>query len=158
MRFTGVSPKDSKWIWEADDNSGEMEGKNASHFFDPSAADSFVVKVRAIDEFGCEYTGKQTIFTWLDFWAPEGFTPNGDDMNDSFKFYGGEYMDSFEYIIFNRLGEIVFSGQSIHDEWDGTVDGVPCPWGVYGWYCKYKSNYMGINKEGERKGFVSLIR
>lgn len=158
VRFSGVSPKDSKWIWEADDNSGEIEGMNTSHYFDPSAADSFVVKVRAIDEFGCEYTGKQTIFTWLDFWAPEGFTPNGDDMNDAFKFYGGEYMDEFEYIIFNRLGEIVFTGHSITDEWDGTVDGEPCPWGVYGWYCKYKSNYMGIDKQGDRKGFVSLIR
>lgn len=158
VRFSGSSPKNSKWIWETDDNSDEIEGINASHYFDPSAADSFVVKVRAIDEFGCEYTGKQTIFTWLDFWAPEGFTPNGDDMNDAFKFYGGEYMDDFEYIIFNRLGEIVFTGHSIEDQWDGTVDGVPCPWGVYGWYCKYKSNYMGIDKEGDRKGFVSLIR
>lgn len=158
VRFSGVSPKDSKWIWEADDNSGELQGQNTYHFFDPSAADSFVVKVRAIDEYGCEYTGQQTIFTWLDFWAPEGFTPNGDDMNDAFKFYGGEYMDDFEYIIFNRLGEIVFTGHSIKDEWDGTVDGEPCPWGVYGWYCKYKSNYMGIDKEGDRKGFVSLIR
>lgn len=158
VRFSGVSPKNSQWFWDADDNSRELEGDNASHYYDPTAADSFVVRVRAIDKFGCEYTGKQTIFTWLDFWAPEGFTPNGDDMNDSFKFYGGEYMDEFEYIIFNRLGEIVFTGSSIQDEWDGTIDGEPCPWGVYGWYCKYKSNYMGINKEGDRKGFVSLIR
>ena len=158
VRFTGMSPKDSRWFWETDDTYTISEGVNSSHYFDPNAADSFVVKVKAIDKFGCEYTGRQAIYTWLDFWAPEGFTPNGDDVNDSFKFYGGEYMDSFEYIIYNRIGEIVFEGKSITDEWDGTIDGVPCPWGVYGWYCKYKSNYMGIDKEGERKGFVSLIR
>ncbi len=158
VRFTGMSPKDSRWFWETDDTYTISEGVNSSHYFDPNAADSFVVKVKAIDKFGCEYTGRQAIYTWLDFWAPEGFTPNGDDVNDSFKFYGGEYMDSFEYIIYNRIGEIVFEGKSITDEWDGTIDGVPCPWGVYGWYCKYKSNYMGIDKDGERKGFVSLIR
>ncbi|MCR5497597.1 MAG: gliding motility-associated C-terminal domain-containing protein [Paludibacteraceae bacterium] len=158
VRFSGISPKNSTWYWEADDNEKVYKGESVSRYFNPNAADSFVVKVRAIDKYGCEYTGSQSIYTWLDFWAPEGFTPNNDDLNDTFKFYGGEYMDSFKYIIYNRLGEIVFEGKSIHDEWDGTFNGEPCPWGVYGWYCKYKSNYMGIDKEGDRRGFVSLIR
>ncbi|MCQ2209390.1 MAG: PKD domain-containing protein [Paludibacteraceae bacterium] len=159
VRFNGVFPKTAKWYWETGDNMIEETGVNTSHYYDPNAADSFIVKVRAIDQFGCEYTGRSTVYTWLDFWAAEGFTPNGDDLNDTFKFYGGEFVDDFSFIIFNRLGEIVFEGQSINDEWDGTtIDGEKCPWGVYGWYCKYKSNYKGINKEGERRGFVSLIR
>jgi gliding motility-associated-like protein len=158
VRFSGISPLESKWYWEPGDGGKVFEGNSTSHFYNPNAADSFVVNVRAVDKFGCVYFGKQSIFTWLDFWAPEGFTPNNDDLNDNFKFYGGEYMDKFTYIIYNRLGEIVFEGKSIHDEWDGTFNGEPCPWGVYGWYCKYKSNYMGISKEGDRRGFVSLIR
>lgn len=158
VQFSGVSPKDSKWYWEADDDDKVYQGMNISHFFDPTIADSFVVRVKAVDKYGCEFTGSQSIYTWIDFWAPEGFTPNGDDLNDSFKFYGGEFMDEFEYIIYNRLGEIVFEGKSIHEEWDGTINGEPCPWGVYGWSCKFKSNYMGVYREGDRKGFVSLIR
>ena len=158
VRFSGISPKHSTWYWEADDNDKVYVGESTSRYFNPNAADSFVVKVRAIDKYGCEYFGKQIIFTWLDFWAPEGFTPNNDDLNDTFKFFGGEYMDKFTYIIYNRLGEIVFEGKSINDEWDGTFNGEPCPWGVYGWYCKYRSNYMGIDKEGDRRGFVSLVR
>lgn len=158
VRFSGISPLESKWYWEPGDGGKVFEGNSTSHFYNPNAADSFVVNVRAVDKFGCVYFGKQSVFTWLDFWAPEGFTPNNDDLNDNFKFYGGEYMDKFTYIIYNRLGEIVFEGKSIHDEWDGTFNGEPCPWGVYGWYCKYKSNYMGISKEGDRRGFVSLIR
>lgn len=158
VRFSGISPLESKWYWEPGDGGKVFEGNSTSHFYNPNAADSFVVNVRAVDKFGCVYFGKQSVFTWLDFWAPEGFTPNNDDLNDTFKFYGGEYMDKFTYIIYNRLGEIVFEGKSIHDEWDGTFNGEPCPWGVYGWYCKYKSGYMGIDKEGDRRGFVSLIR
>ena len=158
VRFSGISPKNSKWYWEADDTDKVYEGESTSRYFNPNAADSFVVKVRAIDRYGCEYIGSQAIYTWLDFWAPEGFTPNNDDLNDTFKFFGGEYMDKFTYIIYNRLGEIVFEGKSIQDEWDGTFNGEPCPWGVYGWYCKYRSNYMGIDKEGDRRGFVSLVR
>lgn len=158
VRFTGVSPKECTWYWETDDNRNTIKGMNASHNFDATAADSFVVSVKAVDKYGCEYKGSQAVYTWIDFWAPDGFTPNGDDVNDAFKFYGGEYMDEFDFIIFNRLGEILYEGHSITDEWDGTFNGELCPWGVYGWYCKYKSNYMGINKDGERKGFVSLIR
>lgn len=158
VRFSGVFPKNAKWYWETGDNSRDLTGVNTSHFYQPNDADSFLVKVRAVDQYGCEYTGRAPIYTWIDFWAPEGFTPNGDDKNDTFKFYGGDYMDSFKYIIYNRLGEIVFEGQAITDEWDGILDGAPCPQGVYGWYCEYESHYMGIEKKGERKGFISLIR
>lgn len=158
VRFSGIFPKESTWYWETDDNRKVVEGLNVSHNFDATAADSFVVTVKAVDRFGCEYKGSKAIYTWIDFWAPEGFTPNGDDMNDSFKFFGGEYMDEFSFIIYNRLGEIVYEGHNIRDEWDGTFNGEACPWGVYGWYCKYKSTYQGINREGDRKGFVSLIR
>ncbi len=158
VNFSGITPVESKWYWEPGDGQLEQEGGNTSHFYNPSVADSFVVRVRAVDKFGCEYTGKQSIFTWIDFWAPEGFTPNGDDLNDAFKFYGGEFIDEFEYIIYNRLGEIVFEGKDLHEEWNGTINGEPCPWGVYGWYCKYKSSYKGVVREGDRRGFVSLIR
>ena len=158
VHFSGISPAGSKWYWEPGDGNLEERGENISHFYNPNVVDSFVVRVRAVDKYGCEYTGKQSIFTWIDFWAPEGFTPNGDDLNDSFKFYGGEYLDEFSYIIYNRLGEIIFEGQNLHEEWDGTINGEPCPMGVYGWYCKYKSNYKGVNREGDRRGFVSLIR
>ncbi|MBR4841309.1 MAG: gliding motility-associated C-terminal domain-containing protein [Paludibacteraceae bacterium] len=158
VRFMGVSPKEGVWTWEPGDGSEDITGVNASHYYDPTKADSFEVKVHAIDKFGCVYTGRASVYTWMDFWAAEGFTPNGDDLNDTFKFYGGEYMDEFHFIVFNRIGEIVFTGESINDEWDGTIDGKPCPWGVYGWVANYKSHYMGVNKDGERKGFVTLIR
>ncbi len=158
VHFAGITPTGSKWYWDPGDGQREEEGSNTSHFYSPNVVDSFVVRVKAIDKYGCEYNGRQAILTWIDFWAPEGFTPNGDDLNDSFKFYGGEYLDEFSYIIYNRLGEIIFEGQSIYDEWDGTVNGEHCPMGVYGWYCKYKSNYMGVDRDGDRRGFVSLIR
>lgn len=158
VRFVGVSPKDGVWTWEPGDGSEDVHGVSTSHYYDPTKADSFEVKVHAVDKFGCVYNGRASVYTWMDFWGPEGFTPNGDELNDTFKFYGGEYMDDFHFIIYNRMGEIVFTGNSINDEWDGTINGEPCPWGVYGWVVNYKSHYMGINKDGERKGFVSLIR
>ncbi len=158
VRFNGISPSNSKWLWTAGDGSLEKEGNNISHYYSPIAADSFIVSIRSIDEFGCEYSGEAKVFTWKDFWAPDAFSPNNDDLNDTFHFYGGEYMDEFTFIIYNRLGQIVFTGRNIKDEWDGTYLGEPCPWGVYGWNVEYKSNFQGISKTGERKGFVTIIR
>lgn len=158
VRFVGFTPKEAVWTWDPGDGSVDERGVTASHNYDPAKADSFEVRVVAVDKFGCEYHGRSAVYTWMDFWGPEGFTPNGDGLNDKFHFLGGEYMDDFHFIIYNRMGEIVFTGNSINDEWDGKVDGEDAPWGVYGWVVNYNSHYMGINKSGDRKGFVTLIR
>jgi gliding motility-associated-like protein len=121
-------------------------------------ADSILVSVRTVNERGCGYEGEEWVYVWRDFWAPDAFSPNGDKLNDTFRFFAEDYIYKFTFVIFNRLGEIVFTGQSSHDEWDGTYLGQPCPWGVYGWVVKYKSDYKGVQKEGEKRGFVSLIR
>jgi hypothetical protein len=44
------------------------------------------------------------------------------------------------------------------DEWDGRFKGEPCPIGLYGWVAKFKSNYKGIDKSGEERGFFSIVK
>jgi gliding motility-associated-like protein len=158
VRFTGISPVNSTWYWDAGDNSPERKGNNIGYSYSLESADSFIVSVRAVNELGCEYTGTTAVFVWKDFWAPTAFSPNKNDLNDNFRFFGGEMIDDFTYIIYNRLGEIVFTGESIYDQWDGTYRGDPCPWGIYGWVAQYKSNFLGVPKSGEKKGFVTLVR
>lgn len=114
--------------------------------------------VRSVDPNGCEYHGEAVVYVWKDVWAPTAFTANNDEKNETFRFYGGKYIEEFSFIIYNRLGQIVFRGNSIDDEWDGTYEGMPCPIGVYGWVVQYKSDYKGIKKEGEKKGFVSILK
>jgi hypothetical protein len=54
---------------------------------------------------------------------------------------------------------IIFQGHSIDDGWDGNYsNGEPCPQGVYGWSLSYSSKYKGIDKQGDNKGFVTLLR
>jgi gliding motility-associated-like protein len=159
VRFNGMTPPGSIWYWDPGDGSSEKRGNNITHSYLLSGdIDSFLISVRSIDIEGCEYTGEKAIYIWKDFWAPDAFTPNSDDLNDKFGFFGGDYITEFTYIIYNRLGQIVFTGNSIEDEWNGTYKGSPCPWGVYGWVVQYKSEHKGIPKTGERKGFVTLVR
>ncbi len=160
VRFKGLSPGGYQWYWTPGEDAGERQGDNITHSFSAfdMDADSILVTVRNINGRGCGYKGEEWVYVWRDFWSPDAFSPNGDKLNDTFHFLTEDYIYNFSFIIFNRLGEIVFTGKSPTDEWDGTRDGQPCPWGVYGWVVNYKSDYKGVQKEGEKKGFVTLVR
>jgi len=157
--FKGVSPLNAKWFWTPNTNAAELIGKNVKYTYTTTeVGDSVSVHVRAIDENGCSYNKDEYIYVWKPFWAPTAFTPNIDGKNEGFRFYGGKFIDEFSFIIYNRLGQIVFEGNSIDDVWDGMYKGEMCPIGVYGWVVTYKGVYHDIEKSGEEKGFVSLLK
>lgn len=159
ISMKGVSPSAASWYWTPGDGSNEQEGRLFHYRYDiDDLADSVEVKVRAVDTIGCVYNGSEYLYVWKDFWAPTGFTPNNDEKNETFHFFGGQYITDFHFYIFNRQGEIVFEGNSFDAEWDGTYNGKDCPWGVYGWVANYNSNVKGTNFSGERKGFITVVR
>ncbi|MDX2247023.1 MAG: gliding motility-associated C-terminal domain-containing protein [Bacteroidia bacterium] len=62
---------------------------------------------------------------------PNAFTPNGDGFNDFLR-VGGVFVEEFDFRIFNRWGEQVFSSTAIGDSWDGRMaSGKFAPEGVY---------------------------
>lgn len=156
--FLGIKPITNNWTWITGDEINPIRGKDVNFTYTAVTQDSFEVKIIAVDDKGCEYKDTAFIYVWKDFWAPSAFTPNNDNVNDQFRFMGTEYMTEFEFRIYDRLGTVVFEGYSKDDAWDGTFKGEPCPWGVYGYVVKYRSNYKGLEKEGERRGEITLIR
>ena len=160
IEMTGIYPEKATWIWDTDDDTQETNGREVKHIFkNPSTRDSFLVTAKAIDENGCLYEGDTIVYVWKDFWAPNAFTPNEDAMNDNFKFLGTEFMTEFHWRIFDRTGRIVFESDSKNDKWDGRdLNGERCDWGVYGYIVEYKSIFKGIDKTGERRGTVTLLR
>ena len=81
-------------------------------------------------------------------WAPNAFTPNGDNKNDVFLVQGSN-LSSYEIMIFNRLGNIVYHSRNILNAWDGTLEGKVMKDDVY----TYVINYTGYNNEGELQQF-----
>lgn len=158
VRLTGITPESATWTWDMGDGRDTVMGEIATYMYQLPLKDSFLVSVHTVDAYGCIYDGESYIYKWRDFWAPEAFSPNNDGLNDKFKFRGGDFIEEFNFVIYDRLGEIVFKGNSINDEWDGTYKGKACPQGVYGWYVTYSSNTENLNKSDKRKGYVSIIR
>lgn len=64
-------------------------------------------------------------------YIPNAYTPNGDQLNDGYGPVGTRFVKSYEMIIINRWGQIVFKSNDFSRRWDGTYMGKPAPSGVY---------------------------
>jgi gliding motility-associated-like protein len=74
-------------------------------------------------------------------YVPNTFTPDNDQFNQSFHvvFYSGFDPFSFELLIYNRWGELIWESHDVNVGWDGTYNnGMKVPDGVYTWKLKYK--------------------
>ena len=77
----------------------------------------------------------------------EGFSPNGDGINDFFTMPAIEQYDQLEIQIIDRNGRLVFEDKSYNNKWDGdgnqgVYNGIECPSGVY----YYKLNIKDIKE------------
>ena len=73
----------------------------------------------------------------LDFNIPEGFSPNGDAINDLFVIRCIKNYSNNNFMIFNRWGNKVFEATPYENNWDGScskglqIGGDALPTGTY---------------------------
>lgn len=87
---------------------------------------------------------------------PEGFSPNGDGLNDLFVILGIEEFPENELVIMNRQGVQLLHRVNYQNDWDGTpeqggVVGGQLPEGTYYYVFRYGTT-------GLRKGYVYINR
>jgi gliding motility-associated-like protein len=70
---------------------------------------------------------------FLYFNIPKFFTPNGDQINDTFKINDDIYFDNFEIVIFDRYGKVLARGSQAPFNWNGTYNSKKMPSDDY-WY------------------------
>jgi gliding motility-associated-like protein len=86
--------------------------------------------------------------------VPNIFSPNGDGNNDVL-YVLSNYIQSMQFVVYNRWGEKVFETKNINEGWNGKYNGEACKPGVYVWYLEA----VLLNGETiKRKGNVSLVR
>jgi gliding motility-associated-like protein/uncharacterized repeat protein (TIGR01451 family) len=79
----------------------------------------------------------QTITSPTDFFIPDGFSPNGDEINDLFVIRGISNYPDNTFIIYNRWGNKVFEARPYQNTWNGkstfglSVGGDDLPIGTY---------------------------
>jgi gliding motility-associated-like protein len=90
----------------------------------------------------------------LTVFLPDAFSPNGDGINDVYA-AKGRFISSFQMVIYDRWGGVVFSSDSRDTGWDGTVNGSPAAPGTY--VCLVNAVDQTGRKTTRRSG-VLLIR
>lgn len=90
-----------------------------------------------------------------DLYVPNAFTPNGDGNNDIFRpiAIGMKSIDNFQ--VYNRWGQMLYSGTGNGAGWDGTFGGKGQEAATYVWYAE---GVDYLNNKIKRKGTVVLIR
>ena len=109
------------------------------------------------DSLGCTQFDTVTIFVELycgDVWVPSAFSPNGDGQNDVL-YVRGQCIETVEFKVFNRWGELVFKTDDPAIGWDGVWRGVPCENAVFTYTAK---GYTIDGNPFDVKGNVSLIK
>jgi gliding motility-associated-like protein len=122
----------------------------------PQADIEYIVKVS--NDAGCfDYDSIRVHLFKLDagMYFPSAFTPNGDGINDYFHpiIIGMKSLDLFR--VYNRWGQLLYSGKDAVKGWDGTLGGRSQEAATYVWYAEgtdYKNNKIS------KKGTVVLIR
>jgi len=109
------------------------------------------------NQYGCKDTSFRILFITPDviYYMPNAFTPNEDNINETFKPRGLAYALNYKFIIFNRWGEIMFKTDNPQLGWDGKFDGKPVQQELY----FYRLEFVGADElRHEEKGSVMILR
>jgi gliding motility-associated-like protein len=124
----------------------------------PQRETSYNVKYTVTDTFGCQSTASKTIkiYTSCYLAVPNAFTPNGDNLNDVFHPLNAIKAEQFDFKIYNRWGQMIFSSNNWKIGWDGKINGVPQGTGTYLYMLRYV--HRETKKMNEERGTFILIR
>lgn len=123
---------DSPFVYRWTPDDGSIDNPNVNNpVVTPSVTTTYTVYT--MDKYGCRDTASVTIKvdSTMTEHVPTGFTPNGDGLNDVFRFNGGKHQKLLEMRVYNRWGQEVFYSNTREIGWDGTYKGVPADMGTY---------------------------
>jgi gliding motility-associated-like protein len=142
------------WTWNMGDGMNRFEN-DITHLYDEPG--EYNVRLRVMDVNGCV----DDTATWLmvspdlRVFIPNAFSPNQDGDNEAF-FPDGSSIVSYEMVVFNRWGEIVFRSTPEMPKWNGSIANanLSSEDGVY----SYRITIIGNCETKEVTGHLLLIR
>jgi gliding motility-associated-like protein len=121
--------------------------------------DTYTAMLTVANEFGCTDTRilPVVINGIFSIYAPNAFTPDGDDINAVFlPIIRDDVAEDHDLRIFDRWGREVFHSADPAKGWDGTVNGEEPKEDVYIWKIHSRNGVDGILRE--YTGHVTVLR
>lgn len=111
------------------------------------------------DANGCETSQQvEVIEQFPRVFVPNAFSPNGDGENDVFGVKSSCSLDTFQLMVFNQWGTVVFATSDVAAGWPGTVDGQNVPDGNYAYAVSYSFNVNGKLFNESIRGDIRVLR
>lgn len=136
-------------MWEfADDVQGfaSTPGKFCYYVVASEAGNASGIDAASVSNIACAIQQEEV-------WIPNAFIEGG--YNNTFQpVLSYADVDRYEFTIFNRWGQQIWTTTDRYQAWDGRVDGKLVPQGVYAYYCSFLN---GNGKTVERRGTVTFL-
>jgi len=152
IQFISLSEDVDNLFWEIIDKQVFYDSAFVYRFEEDGR---YEIYYNVVDKYGCvrsdySYIDIRTPFdlTYSKIFVPNSFTPNSDNINDLFM-PSGAIIESYEMLIYNRWGELIYSEKD--KAWDGT--GVQS--GSFRYVLVIKTKVGG---KVEKNGLVYLVR
>jgi gliding motility-associated-like protein len=149
----------NSWAWNFGDGTSSNENQPPAHLYpDNSREMNYLVSLIVGNSLGCYDTSTLSIAKLQScaIAVPGAFTPNGDGKNDYLYPLNAFQVSNLQFMIFNRLGQLIFQSRDASKKWDGTINGLPQPTGAYVWTLSYNDGASG--KKIFLRGTSVLIR
>lgn len=154
------SPSVNSWKWYSPGSTPLTSSTESPVFhFPEGVVGTYDITLIVETPEGCidTITKILTVNSDIIFYAPNSFTPDGDEFNQNWLFYvSGIDEYNFELLIFNRWGEVMWETKDPHASWDGTYQGQIVPNGAYSWIARVKDIYNDSKKTFT--GSINVIR
>ena len=150
----------SNYTWTSEGSTNIVNnGDNAFISYPEGITGTYEINLIVTDTEGCLDTAMMTLEIIPDiiFYAPNSFTPDDDEHNQSWLFYiEGIDNANFKLEIYNRWGEVIWETNDVKAEWDGHYNGVKVQAGIYSWIASFKS--LDNDDKTVRTGQINVIR
>jgi gliding motility-associated-like protein len=156
------SQNGDNYYWEFDGVPVSTDFEPYIQLGDSLEAGNYPLCLITESEAGCRDTNCQIITVQSDIliYVPNTFTPDGNKFNEVFFpiiTTDTELLD-FEFLIFNRWGELVFESRNPNAGWDGSYGGIPSPDGTYTWKMRLVWNNENKDQDKIITGHINLLR
>jgi len=147
------------WNWYSPYSFPDASSVSDPKFYFPEEVGTYPVTLSVVTEHGCVDTLTLYLSVVQDilFFAPNAFTPDGDEHNQYWKaqIQGIDVYD-FDLFIFNRWGEVIWENHDPSVGWDGTYNGQIVQTGMYTWRARVKDLYNDASYEFN--GSINLLK
>jgi gliding motility-associated-like protein len=159
VAFMNQSAHATTFMWDFGGLGTSTEGNPAFTFPDVLGG-TYDVCLTAMNTSGCADTTCHPVVVIgeLVVHVPNAFTPNDDGMNEGFApvFNTPQLVDDYEFLVFDRWGELIFESGRIGEAWDGRMAGELVKLEVYVWKLRFTD--VVTRKKHDRIGHVTLLK